>query len=365
MKILILGPYTSPIVQRLKSNLELTGEHTVWVASHNIDSDIENRLISLGNVNSFFEYFKFYKVNKIVKELKPDIVHAHILNHYGLMALFQQTPLIVALWGSDVMLALNSKNLFKKLFYKIISFLVASKAKLMHTSSLHVKDEMQKHFSKKISDKINVFYWGFPLNPPSSVKLNQLSKELFKEFDITTDELLVFPRGLAPTYNPDAAVKIINTIIASQITYEIIVLRGFSTDEQVHRFMETIGENIKNIVFINRLLSSEELYCLYCHTKFHFSVPISDALGGGVIEPAQLGSTPILSNILPYQSYLKNNRGFIMSNYSDDSLEDLCSQILSFNVDLKSEKLGTQYSAANITNQIINIYKIALQHRIV
>ena len=61
------------------------------------------------------EVAKFYKVNKIVKELKPDIVHAHILNHYGLMALFQPTPLIVALWGSDVMLALNSKNLFKKL----------------------------------------------------------------------------------------------------------------------------------------------------------------------------------------------------------------------------------------------------------
>ncbi|MDV2220579.1 glycosyltransferase, partial [Acinetobacter baumannii] len=95
MKILMLAPYSSPIVQRLSKALEKNGGCEVWVASFNVETDLEKRIISLGEVNSFIDYFKFHKVNKLVKKLNPDIVHAHIINHYGIMAVFQKKPLIV------------------------------------------------------------------------------------------------------------------------------------------------------------------------------------------------------------------------------------------------------------------------------
>ena len=358
MKILLLGPYNSPIIQRLKFNLEEIGGHEVWVATYNKESDPENRILSMGELNSFLGYLNFFKFNKIARQIKPDVIHAHIINHYGLMALFQKTPLVIAIWGSEVMIALNSKNYFKRAFFKVISFLVASKASAIHTSSAHIKAEMNRHFNDRVTSKIKTFYWGFPVSAPTLELKQELNTNLLNEFNIPSSNLLVFTRGLAPTYNPELMAKIIKKLLESKIPFPIVVLKGFSTDEQIETFKNMLAKKWEDIIFIDRLLSSEELHCLYSHTKFHFSVPYSDALGGGVIEPVQLGSIPILSNIPPYREYIQNNEGFILQDDSNASMNSL-DEFISLSDDNKnnqSEHISHEYSTQNIISQINEIY---------
>ncbi|OTU42169.1 glycosyl transferase family 1 [Acinetobacter pittii] len=361
MKILMLAPYSSPIVQRLSKALEKNGGCEVWVASFNVETDLEKRIISLGEVNSFIDYFKFYKVNKLVKKLDPDIVHAHIINHYGIMAIFQKKPLIVGLWGSDVMLAPNKGSLLKRKIFKLINAIVIKRANLMHTSSNHILEELVKKHGKFIKNKINVFYWGFPVEEPLGDNYQLIQAMLKNEYGIeSNDHLIVFPRGLSKVYDPDNVVKVIKKL--SDIKeLKIVVLRGFSSDEDIEKFKNKLGAAESKIIFINRLLNTNELFVLYSQAKYHVSLPISDALGGGVIEPFLRGSFPILSNIKPYKNFVEQNSGFILEDYSEPSLNNLEQKILNNQLEVEGLSLNSDYSTQAIIDKFKKLYEIVLK----
>ena len=357
----MLAPYSSPIVQRLSKALEKNGGCEVWVASFNVETNLEKKVISLGEINSFIDYFKFYKANKLVKKLNPDIVHAHIINHYGIMAIFQKKPLIVGLWGSDVMLAPNKGSLLKREMFKLINAIVIKRANLMHTSSNHILEELVKKHGKYIKNKINVFYWGFPVEEPSDANYQLIQAMLKKEYGIEQDNhLIVFPRGLSKVYDPDNVVKVIKKL-SNLKELKIVVLRGFSSDEDVKNFKDNLGVVGDKIIFINKLLNTNELFVLYSQTKYHVSIPISDALGGGVIEPFLRGSFPILSNIKPYKNFVEQNLGFILEDYSESSLNNLEQKILNNQLEVEGLSLNSDYSAQAIVNKFKKLYEIVLK----
>lgn len=355
MKILILAPYSSPIVQRLSGALVKYGKHDVWVASFNEETNLDKKLIGLGEVNSFFDYFKFYKVNKIVNKLNPDVVHAHIINHYGIMSIFQKKPLLVALWGSDVMLAPNKGSLLKKKIFNFINGLVAKRANMMHTSSAHVLDELVSKHGHYVKNKLDVFYWGFPVEKPISSDYFLIESEMYKKYGISkNDQLLISPRGVSAVYDPDNVIKIIQRLSHIPLL-KIVVLRGFSSQENVDLFKTKIKKFADKIVFIDELLNSNELYVLYSQAKYHLSIPISDALGGGVVEPFLLGSFPILSNLPPYNVFVEKNYGYILEDYSEASLDNLEMKILNNQLKIKSNIVNS-YSAEEIASQFSELY---------
>lgn len=356
MKILILAPYLSPIVQRLSNALEKHAGHEVWVASFNIETDVKNKIIGLGTLNSFLDYFKVNKVNKVIEQINPDVVHAHIINHYGVMALFQKKPLLVALWGSDIMLAPNQGSFFKRKFFTYINFLVAKKANMLHASSKHMQDEMASKYGSNIENKIEVFYWGFPVEKPILNDCINIQNAFLKDYGIKKeDHLIVATRGLGAVYDPENMIKIIKKLSENSLL-KTVVLRGFANEVQVNNFKEKI-ENFKDrIIFIDKLLSGNELYVLYSQTKYHISIPISDALGGGVIEPLLMGSYPILSNIPPYQTFNLENSSYILKDYSLESLDILYQKILDDELKVDIDTIGEKYSAGAIVSKFNDLY---------
>ncbi|MCL6244587.1 glycosyl transferase family 1 [Acinetobacter sp. ANC 7200] len=361
MKILILAPYSSPIVQRLFKALNAYTEHEVWVASFNVETDLKNKIIGLGKLNSFLDYFKINKINKIIKKINPDIVHAHIINHYGLLALLQKKPLLVALWGSDVMVAPNKGSLMKRKFFTLVNGLVAKKANLLHTSSKHILNEMVSKYGSDIQSKINVFYWGFPVEEPNTNDYLVIQSSFLKEYGIhKEDNLVVATRGLADIYAPENMIKIIEELSKNN-QLKVVVLRGFANDIEVSNFKEKIQNFSDKVVFINRLLSSNELYVLYSQAKYHISIPTSDALGGGVIEPLLMGSYPILSNIPPYQNFILENSGYIINDYSVESINILCQKIRNEELQVNIDIIKQNYSAQSIVSRFNDLYLMTLR----
>lgn len=332
MKVLVIGPVSSPIIKRLSRHLKNIG-HDVLVASHNAEK-LEG-VINLGKINSFLGYLYFLKVNKIVRDFQPDIVHAHIVNHYGLMAVMQPRPLVVALWGSDIMLAPHSGHLIKRLAYRIINWIVLKRANRCHTSGEHVAEEADKQ-CKGVKNKTDVFYWGFPLERPDEHVINAVKIRLELEFGLQDKGFIVFPRGLGWVYNPKTSAKIINKFLEKKHPgKKIVVLKGFASEEDERQFKSMV--DLDHITFINRLLNSDELYYLYSKTDVHFSIPSSDSLGGGVVEPALFGSFPVLSNLPSYKKYLEKNSGLILRDYNNSSIECLYEVIKNGEIG-KSEK---------------------------
>ncbi|MGU5761795.1 glycosyltransferase [Aeromonas hydrophila] len=357
MKILIVGPLSSPIVRRVRNGLMSKGVD-VYVASHNVDDDDDEKIINLGELKNYFNYFDFYKIKKIIDKIKPDVIHAHIANHYGLMCLFSRVPVVLALWGSEIMIDPYKGGYIRKMIFRVINFLVLRRAKICHTSSQHILDKATKQYPR-IKEKGKVFYWGLPLNALSNLQYQAVEKNLLVEFKIDAEKLIVFPRGLGWVYNPSFVSEIINKLTEYKVLpYKIVVFCGFADKNDISKFKSMLL-NPEKVLIIERILNDAELYVLYSKAKFHFSVPISDALGGGVIEPAILGSIPILSDLPSYNQFAYEHGAYIIKDGTDNSMAKLYDFLHDGNERINFSY--ADYTDDTVLEKIIHCYRMALE----
>jgi len=353
MKLLIAAPPKSPLVQRTIYKLK---EHRIECMVVSFDSEVDYYpcpSVSLGRLKSYLQYFMFWKMARIVNEYKPDLIHAHVLNHYGIICAFLRYPLLVTMWGSDVMLAPNEGG-WKRYIYKSINQFVIKRADGLHTSSAHVAEEASRQ-CKEAKDKTRIFYWGLHLSPPQGFEKQAILKKLDCKYGINSRKYFVFNRGLGDVYNPDLVAKVINEIVGStSYNNNIIVLRAYSTDDEVSRFFQKIDKS--KVIYIDEVLTEKELHELYKFSIAHFSLSRSDALGGGVIEPALCGSYPILSDIPPYVNYSKDSSAYIVDTRNYYGLKELIRYLNTMRPYLVPT-VDPVYNSDNIVANTLEMYK--------
>ncbi len=147
------------------------------------------------------------KLKTIIKEFKPDILHAHYASSYGLLgALSGFHPYIISVWGTDIM-KFPHKNLFTR---QIIKFNLRSANAVCATSHT-----LEKHIHQLINKKVEVIPFGVDLsefvNKKSSKKDTSVFtigcvKSLEKNYNINT--LIVSFSQLKIKY-PDKKLKLI------------------------------------------------------------------------------------------------------------------------------------------------------------
>ena len=74
------------------------------------------------------------RVRRLIKEIKPDILHVHYAVGYGLLgALSGFHPFILSVWGSDVLVAPKQSKI-----YKLTVELAIRKADVIHCDADHI-----------------------------------------------------------------------------------------------------------------------------------------------------------------------------------------------------------------------------------
>lgn len=113
------------------------------VKVYSMDMEIEND----GAIYSKFAYLnKLGKIKKIIKDIKPDIVHAHYASSYGLFAaIVNYKPTIVSVWGSDIYDFPKKSYIHKS----IIKFNLKKADCILSTSNI-MKKETEKYTDKEI-----------------------------------------------------------------------------------------------------------------------------------------------------------------------------------------------------------------------
>lgn len=87
-----------------------------------------------------------FKVRKLVKEIKPDILHAHYASSYGTLGwLCKFKPYILSVWGSDIY-DFPKQNIF---FKQLIKYNL-NKAELIFSTSKAMAAETNKYTPKEI-----------------------------------------------------------------------------------------------------------------------------------------------------------------------------------------------------------------------
>lgn len=313
MRILMLAPWRAAIIKRLIAALEKEGIEII-LASH--DAAGQDGVIDLGPLNSFWDYFRAGKVKKLIDEFKPDLIHAHYATHYGVMAAMQRkVPFVQALWGNDVLYYPLNFGRGRVAFLKLLLRFVVSRATICHSSSQQVCDEAKTISGVTETSKFQAWFWG--VIPDSLFQKPQPEDitEFTKEYDIPT-KIILSGRGLANIYRPKEIAEIIKQCaqLVKQKKSRFVILRGTATNQDVANFKQHLIEFEDAYVLVNRILNEKELAHLYHSSMVHLSIPLSDSLGGGVVEPAICGSYPILSNLPGNCWFAKKYTGFILLN---------------------------------------------------
>lgn len=113
------------------------------VKVYSMEMKIENQGSSISKIR----YLKnIMKIKKIIKDINPDILHAHYATSYGLIgSLSKYKPYIVSVWGSDVY------DFPKKSFiHKALLKYNLKKADIILSTSKVMRDETNKYIDKEV-----------------------------------------------------------------------------------------------------------------------------------------------------------------------------------------------------------------------
>jgi glycosyltransferase involved in cell wall biosynthesis len=104
MRILYLGNIQSIHLRRWVSSAVMAGDHTAVCSFVRGQCEVEVSVLRTFGFGKAAYLFCVPQLQRIVRQFRPDVVHAHYLTSYGALAsLAGCHPLVVTAWGSDLL----------------------------------------------------------------------------------------------------------------------------------------------------------------------------------------------------------------------------------------------------------------------
>jgi len=148
-------------IRRWSRGLAARGHRLVIISNDRFDAPTnEVETIILPGHSTFAYYKNIPRVRKIIRQIKPDIVHAHYATGYGLWGSRQSiAPLVLTVWGTDIEDALKKRLTIAPIVRRNLK-----KAACITSASRFLIDRTLA-FEPSVKDKTNIVPFGVPLPP--------------------------------------------------------------------------------------------------------------------------------------------------------------------------------------------------------
>lgn len=275
MKVLILSAAGNVHTQRWVSALAKKGIEICLFSLNGSGKDFYNLLPNVKVYNTNFENSESFKskifypyavkiVKKIIKEIKPDIVHAHYASSYGLIGALAKTnnPYIISVWGSDVYEFPNITPFGKQ----IIKYNLSKADYILSTSHIMAK-ETSKYTDKDI------------LITPFGVDIDRFKKI---EHQQPTDEFIVGNvKTLSPKYGIDVLIKAFKIIVDNNpdLKTRLLIYGRGPCRKEYEKLADSIG--LSHVIEFRGFIDNDKLSEVY--NSFSVSVSVSDSESFGVV----------------------------------------------------------------------------------
>lgn len=302
-KVLVIGsstPHIRNFVNRIKDQFEIA------VISNN------NEFIPEGITfyNADFSIRKLFnilktpkKLREIIKEFSPDVVYAHQANSYALYSIIankRKLPLILTLWGSDILLHPRTSFLNKK-----IAQYALKNADIITSDSEFMAEEAQK-LVPDTSLYIRIANFGVEALPVS----------------IKKKKIIYSNRNHNPLYRIDQIIYAFSRFADNKNEdWKLIIAgRGSETTNLKELVKQlNLSEKVSFIGFVNQEENAEN----YAKATFFVSIPESDATAMSLLEAMYFKCIPVLSDLPANGEWVTNkNNGIIIHDLSTDYFEE-------------------------------------------
>ncbi|MEO0202835.1 MAG: glycosyltransferase family 4 protein [candidate division WOR-3 bacterium] len=250
------------------------------------------------NVNS--EKLKYFlsmeKLKEIYNQIKPQILHAHFIQNYGLMAYLLKKPYILSVWGRDLF------SIAYKKFRNFISKQILKNAKIIHVDAYSLKWILVNNFNISPFKIIN-----FPFGLETEI-LNKPLKSLKNE----TFRIVEFRKHINKIYNQVTILKAIKILKNKGLkNFKFFFLsRGKDSD-----YYKKLSHELEIEDFVEFLhLSHDEILNFLSESHIYVSASLVDSTSVSLLEAMNFGAFPIVSDIWAnFEWIIDNFNGYLFN----------------------------------------------------
>lgn len=222
-------------------------------------------------------------LRRAILDYQPDIIHVHQANAFAFFTILAakklRIPIVITLWGSDVLIMPKRNFLLRKMFQYIIE-----KSDALTADAVILATEAKRYTEKDIS--IEIANYGID----------------FIDVDLTKENVIYSNRLHKPLYRID---KIISDFILWKRSEEWKLIVGAVGVETDH-LKQTVREHDKNNIEFCGWLEKKDNLVNYAKSKVYVSIPESDGTAISLLEAMYYKCFPIVSDLPANREWIKD-----------------------------------------------------------
>lgn len=318
MKLCLLAAVSSIHTVRWANSLVNRG-HDVHILTmhpetiHPLDNRINVETLKIPA--PFGYYMNQFQAKKIIRKIKPDVLHVHYASGYGTLArLINYQPTLLSVWGSDVFLFPYKSKWAKASLQKNLTYA---------TEITATSDALKKQTEKFVlNDRhIHVVPFGIDLS-------------IFKPFNKKDDTITIgIVKGLEHVYGIDILLRAVANVLkrlektsyAQKINVKIV---GEGSEKANLQQLASKLNILNKIEFVGAVSNDEvpnylNTFDIYC------GLSRSESFGVSVIEASACKVPVIVSDVGGLPEVVKHNEtGFIVDYHHEDKIVDKLYQLI-------------------------------------
>lgn len=257
--------------------------------------------------------FRIVQVRRTVRNIDPDVLHAHYVSHYGMYgALSGLRPLVVSAWGSDVLIE-PEKSWIKK---HVVRY-VLSKADAITCDAEHMREAMRKLGAAP--EKVRLINYGV-----DTQKFTPRAKDetLRAELGIYDSPVVMSLRNLEPLYDVESLIKSI-PLVLKEIPESKFVIAGRGCEEnRLKELAKSLGVS-ENTLFVG-FVPNDELPKYLTSIDIYVSTALSDAgLSAATAEAMACGLPVVITDVVDNRKWVEDGvNGFVVPIKDPKSLAE-------------------------------------------
>jgi len=245
---------------------------------------------------------RILEVRKAIKEIDPDVLHAHYVSHYGMYgALTGFKPFVVSAWGSDILVD-PQRAMLKRLVVRY----VLKKADLITADSESLMKAVMNF--GVLREKVESIGHGVNLKMFRHRAENRKLRERLK---ISVSSLVVIStRSLEPVYNVETLIKVIPFVLRANMNVYFVIVGGGSLKRKLEKMADKLGIS-SNVRFVGRVSQMEVAELLWMSDVF-VSTSLSDTTSVSLLEAMACGLPVVVTELEGNMEWIKNGvNGFL------------------------------------------------------
>lgn len=295
--------------------------------------------------------FEVSLVKDVIKDFKPDILHAHYASSYGLMgALCRFHPYILSVWGSDVF-EFPHKNSINRWILKFN----LGKADRICSTSHTMKEEIKKYTDKDIT----VVPFGVDLNLFKPFH----APHVFRDDSIVIGTVKVLEKNYGLEYLIEAFALVLKRLKGIRIN--LLIVGSGSLELELKEKAQKLG--VQAEVVFTGYISPPEIPAYQNMLSIAVFPSLSESFGVSAVEAMACEKPVIVSNVGGLPEVVENNvTGLIVPPANTEKLAEAIETLVrDEQLRIKFGKQGRQrveklYNWENNLDSMIHIYEEVL-----